>query len=64
MFELAPNFDEHPSFRRVLADPGLAPELKMKRLSQVITDKEWEEALRLYDRNFWTGALKKTGSGE
>ena len=59
MFELAPNFDEHPSFRKVLGDPGLAPEIKMKRLSQVITDREWEEALKLYDRNFWTAVLKK-----
>ncbi len=64
MFELAPNFDEHPSFRKVLGDPGLAPELKMKRLSQVITDREWEEALRLYDRNFWTAALKKPTGGK
>jgi hypothetical protein len=60
MFELAPNFDEHPSFHRVLVDPNLPPNSKMKRLSQVITDREWEEALRLYDRNFWVAALEKT----
>jgi hypothetical protein len=59
MFELAPNFDEHPSFRKVLIDPGLAPDAKMKRLSQVITDREWDEALQRYDRNFWLAALKK-----
>lgn len=59
MFELAPNFDEHPSFKKVLLDPGIAPEVKMKRLSQVITDREWDEALRAYDRNFWTSVLKK-----
>lgn len=64
MFELAPNFDEHPSFQRVLLDPELAPELKMKRLSQVITDREWDEALRLYDRTYWSSAFgKKTGAG-
>ncbi len=63
MFELAPNFDEHPSFRRVLSDPVLPPEAKMKRLSQVITDREWDEALRMYDRAFWISALKKTGTG-
>lgn len=59
MFELSPNFDEHPSFRRVLNDPILPPEAKMKRLSQVITDREWDEALHMYDRAFWISALKK-----
>lgn len=56
MFELAPNFDEHPSFRAVLVDPSLPPETKMRRLSQVITDREWREALNLYDRSFWKKA--------
>ncbi len=59
MFELSPNFDEHPSFRRVLLDPALPPEMKMKRLSQVITDREWDEAILLYDRSFWSAAFKK-----
>lgn len=59
MFELAPNFDEHPSFRRILSDPVLPPEAKMKRLSQVITEREWDEAKHMYDRGFWGAALKK-----
>ena len=58
MFELAPNFDEHPSFRQVLEDPQVAPETKMKRLSQVISDREWKEAALLYDRKFWPTVLK------
>lgn len=58
MFELAPNFDEHPSFRRVLADPTIPPEAKMKRLSQVITDREWDEAQNQYDRGFWVAAKR------
>lgn len=62
MFELSPNFDEHPSFRRVLNDPILPPGAKMKRLSQVITDREWDEAQHMYDRSFWVSALKKPGS--
>lgn len=53
MFELAPNFDEHPRFREVLLDPGVPPEAKLRRLSQVITDREWKEAMSLYDRQFW-----------
>ncbi len=59
MFELAPNFDEHPSFRAVLLDPGIPPEAKLRRLSQTITDREWKEAVSLYDRNFWLNASQK-----
>lgn len=59
MFELAPNFDEHPSFKQVLEDPAVPPEVKMRRLSQSITDREWKEASRLYDRNFWTKSSRR-----
>jgi hypothetical protein len=59
MFELAPNFDEHPSFKSILVDPTLAPESKLRRLSQVITDREWREAMSLYDRSFWQNVVKK-----
>jgi hypothetical protein len=59
MFELAPNFDLHPSFRQVLVDTSLTGEFKMRRLAQTITDNEWNEALRLYDRSFWQTVLKK-----
>jgi hypothetical protein len=59
MFELAPNFDDHPSFRKVLVDPSIPPEAKMRKLSQVITDREWDEAVKLYDRRFWVAAKKK-----
>lgn len=57
MFELAPNFDDHPSFRKVLDDPSIRPEHKMRRLSQVISDNEWNEAISLYDRQFWPSVL-------
>lgn len=53
MFELAPNFDEHPSFRRILLDPETLPELKLRRLSQQISEKDWREALLQYDKIFW-----------
>jgi Domain of unknown function (DUF4123) len=59
MFELAPNFDEHPSFRSVLLDPSVPPEAKLRRLSQTITDKEWKEAMGLYDRSFWQNVVRK-----
>lgn len=57
MFELAPNFDQHPSFKRVLEDSSMRPESKMKRLSQVISDAEWNEAAASYDRDYWARAL-------
>lgn len=53
MFELAPNFDEHPSFRKILADRELLPELKLRRLSQQISETDWREALARYDKSFW-----------
>jgi hypothetical protein len=59
MFELSPNFDTHPSFRRVLEDPSVPPEGKMKRLSQTITDRDWQEAIGSYDRSFWRLALPR-----
>ncbi len=53
MFELAPNFDEHPAFKKILNDSSILPELKLRRLSQQISEKDWREALSLYDRLFW-----------
>ncbi len=58
MFELAPNFDDHPSFRVILEDAKIPPEAKMRRLSQVITDREWKEAALNYDRKFWVKAQR------
>jgi hypothetical protein len=57
MFELAPNFDQHPSFKRVLEDQTITNETKMRRLSQVISDTEWNEAAASYDRHDWAKAL-------
>jgi hypothetical protein len=53
MFELAPNFDEHPAFQRILSDKQILPELKLRRLSQAISEKDWREAMSRYDRSFW-----------
>ncbi len=57
MFELAPNFDQHPSFRSVLEDPSLSGDTKMRKLSQTISDQEWSQAAALYDREYWAKAL-------
>ncbi|MDZ4084428.1 MAG: DUF4123 domain-containing protein [Bdellovibrionales bacterium] len=53
MFELAPNFDEHPAFQKILSDKQVLPELKLRRLSQTISEKDWREAMSRYDRSFW-----------
>lgn len=57
MFELAPNFDDHPSFKKVLADRETLPEMKLRRLSQTISESDWKEALGLFDREFWVRSL-------
>ena len=57
MFEIAPNFDQHPSFRRVLDDQTVPNETKMRKLSQVIGDADWSEAAASYDRAYWVKAL-------
>lgn len=56
MFELAPNFDDHPSFLKILSDRDTAAEMKLRRLSQVISEKDWREAIDSYDREFWARA--------
>ncbi len=59
MFELSPSFDEHPSFARIFSDPDVLPENKMRKLSQTITDREWQEASRLYAKGDWVTFKKK-----
>lgn len=57
MFELSPNFDEHMSFRRILQDNTVPPEMKLRRLSQVISETDWREAVEMYEKSFWSQAL-------
>jgi hypothetical protein len=59
MFEIAPNFDQHPSFQRVLGNPNLPPEGKLQKLVEAVSEQDWNEAIRMYDRQFWSRALKK-----
>jgi hypothetical protein len=53
MFEIAPNFDEHPAIRRVLHEPSVPPDERMDLLTEKVSGKEWEEARQSYDRNTW-----------
>jgi hypothetical protein len=53
MFEIAPNFDEHPRIQRILQAPGASPNMQIDLLTDLIIDKEWREARSRYDAAAW-----------
>lgn len=53
MFEVAPNFDEHPRVRQFLVERNTAPDDAIFQLSDYLTAKDWEEASRLYSPSAW-----------
>ena len=53
MFEFAPNFDQHPHLRQLLSDRSMPPNARLARMSQVVSDQEWEEVRRMYDPRAW-----------
>lgn len=53
MFEIAPNFDEHPAIRRVLADNSIPLEKRFDALFEKVPDEAWEEAEENYDAGAW-----------
>jgi hypothetical protein len=54
MFEIAPNFDEHPQIKAVLDDQQFAPSDRLERLwSPLVTEEAWEEAEKNYNENAW-----------
>ncbi len=53
MFEVAPNFDDHPRVREALEDPAAPPMAKMQYLSSRVTEAVWQEVVLNFDRNFW-----------
>lgn len=59
MFEIAPNFDEHPVIRSILEEPTLPPDERLDLLPDRISDEEWEEARQSYDRNAWFPELEE-----
>ena len=54
MFELAPNFDEHPSFKQALSQAEIPADARMRYLSKMITQRDWREAQDRFDRTFWS----------
>jgi hypothetical protein len=55
MFEVAPNFDEHPKLRRVLDNERVPVEERLDGLFESELDKAWDEAAR-YDGAAWAEA--------
>lgn len=61
MFEVAPNFDEHPPVRRVLLDARVPPDARIEALAGRVSAEEWEEAGRRYDADAWFPGLRDGG---
>lgn len=53
MFEIAPNFDEHPRLGQILRDGGAPPDEQIERLTEWATDEDWNEARLSYDAAAW-----------
>ena len=53
MFEIAPNFYEHPEVRQALEDPAAPPLAKMQYLSSQVSESVRQEVVLNFDRNFW-----------
>ena len=57
MFEIAPNFDEEPTLRRILSDTRLKPAERWETLFSDTPDLRigWERAAHpdFYDHNAW-----------
>jgi hypothetical protein len=53
MFVSVPNFDQHPTVRRVLEDKGIAPESRINHLLERVSQQEWEAIKKNYDVKAW-----------
>ena len=53
MFEIAPNFDEHPRVRHYLDSSTVPPDERLNRLAASLSDEDWEAIERDYDAAAW-----------
>jgi hypothetical protein len=58
MFEIAPNFDDHPAIGRALDDPGGERDGRVPRLLAAVPDEAWREAEARYDAKAWLGGRR------
>lgn len=61
MFEIAPNFDEHPLIRHVLRSEQVPAEERLGRLFRPELNDAWEAAAQNYDPEAWFPELKGRG---
>lgn len=54
MFLIAPNFDEHPSIQSILKNTVTRYDSRMTLINENITEREWFEARRDYNKNAWS----------
>lgn len=53
MFGIAPNFDQYPPVRAILADPRVEPNRRVQALLDGLTTQQWTGAARRYDLAAW-----------
>ena len=53
MFAIAPNFDEQPNIKQMLADERVEPDDRVELVFRAASDDDWEEAGELYDESAW-----------
>lgn len=53
MFVVAPNFDQHPRIKAILADETLEPDERFEKVLDEISDEEWDEAENNWDADAW-----------
>jgi hypothetical protein len=53
MFAVAPNFDEYPPIRAILANSSVLPDERVPRMMERITGEQWAGASRRYDLSAW-----------
>ena len=64
MFEIAPNFDEHPAARSVLTDARLLPDDRVEALIPRLKERHWREARHRYDERAWFPELHDGGEDD
>lgn len=52
-FVVAPNFDQHPVIRHVLADPDVPADTRLDGLWEQTTEENWQAAAEAYDPSSW-----------
>jgi hypothetical protein len=58
MFEIAPNFDEHPEILRALRDETVPLEERFDAIFDTVSQEAWSEAELNYDPEAWFPELK------